>query len=328
MTVVRKPSYALASFIDRATWIPLVQDIFTRMWLVLAAGVVAIAAILSRWRDARPSDRLLVLWVLVGLLELTIHDSGAERRYVMFIPAFVALTATLIGDTGSRIAAGIANASMGVRFLLTAIAAVLLYVAVGSALRPAFLDHILAGDFRGAVRLSAALAGLGSGILFLGWRHLVAWAAVRRVPAMALLAVVVLSLAWDSWSYARWADTRTDLNYRASQELGRVLPPGTLVHGKLANGLSLENQMRPVFVGRGFGNYADRFDRDDVRYILTYVLPREGYESQPGLIQEILDRYPDHRAISTFDVDETPGLDRAALIEKRPSVRPEAVSGS
>ena len=49
------------------------------------------------------------------------------------------------------------------------------------------------------------------------------------------------------------------------------LPPGTLVHGKLANGLALESRIRPVFVGRDFGNYEDRFRRDDVRYLLTYV---------------------------------------------------------
>ena len=62
-----------------------------------------------------------------------------------------------------------------------------------------------------------------------------------------------------------------------------MLPPGTLVHGKLANGLALENRIRPIFVGRGFGNYDDRKTRDDVRYILTYVAPSLGYESQAGI---------------------------------------------
>ena len=49
-------------------------------------------------------------------------------------------------------------------------------------------------------------------------------------------------------------------------------------------GSSLENRIRPIFVGRGFGNYDDRNDRDDVRYILTYVAPRLGYEGRghPG----------------------------------------------
>ncbi len=86
-------------------------------------------------------------------------------------------------------------------------------------------------------------------------------------------------------------------NYQASVALGRLLPPGTLVQGKLANGLALENRIRPVFIGRGFGNYDDRFERDDVRYILTYDLPcdRIRKPAESGLIQDILDRYPNHR---------------------------------
>ncbi len=90
------------------------------------------------------------------------------------------------------------------------------------------------------------------------------------------------------------------------------------MQGKLANGLSLENRIRPVFVGNGFGNYEDRLERDDVRYILTYDLPTVGYESQDGsgLIQGILDRYPNRHVVATFDVDETPAPDRAALIRQ------------
>ena len=77
----------------------------------------------------------------------------------------------------------------------------------------------------------------------------------------------------------RRAATRTT---RPRSSSAGALPPGTLVHGKLANGLSLENRIRPMFIGRGFGNYADRKTRDDVRYILTYVAPSLGYESQAG----------------------------------------------
>ncbi len=94
-----------------------------------------------------------------------------------------------------------------------------------------------------------------------------------------------------------------------------MLPPGTLVHGKLANGLSLENGIRPIFVGRGFGNYADRKQRDDVRYILTYVVPYVGYEGT--VIRDVLEAYPDRTIIRTFDVAESgAGYDRAVLIDK------------
>ena len=82
---------------------------------------------------------------------------------------------------------------------------------------------------------------------------------------------------------------------------------------------SLENRIRPIFVGRGFANYEDRKTRDDLRYILTYVAPSLGYESQAHnpVIQDVLDAYPDQRIIMTFDVAETAtGHDRAALIDK------------
>jgi hypothetical protein len=102
------------------------------------------------------------------------------------------------------------------------------------------------------------------------------------------------------------------------------------VQGKLANGMALENRIRPIFVGRGFGNYDDRFERNDAHYILTYGLPSVGYESQreSGLIQEILDRYPNRRIIEKFEIDETPGPDQAWLIEKAPPPISAAASGS
>ena len=77
-------------------------------------------------------------------------------------------------------------------------------------------------------------------------------------------------------------------------------------------------------VGNGFGNYEDRLRRDDARYILTYDLPSIGYESsrESGLIQGILDHYPRRRVVATFVVDETPGPDRAVLIDKEPDALP------
>jgi hypothetical protein len=96
------------------------------------------------------------------------------------------------------------------------------------------------------------------------------------------------------------------------------------VHGKLANGMALGNRIRPLFVGNNFGNYADRLQRDDARYILTYDLPRIGYESSDGsgLIQGILDHYPARQVVTTFEVDETRMEDRAVLIDKFPNLSP------
>ena len=98
MTITRKPSYTLADIVTRASWLPVVHGIFSRTLLIVAGGSIAIMSIVLRWPQAMPAERLLVLWVLVGFLELIAHDSGNERRYVMFIPAFVALAALLAGS--------------------------------------------------------------------------------------------------------------------------------------------------------------------------------------------------------------------------------------
>ena len=50
-----------------------------------------------RWRRATLAERLLFLWVAVGVVELLVHDVGNERRFVFLIPALVALTAMILG---------------------------------------------------------------------------------------------------------------------------------------------------------------------------------------------------------------------------------------
>jgi hypothetical protein len=123
-------------------------------------------------------------------------------------------------------------------------------------------------------------------------------------------------LGWDIYQFADYVRTRTYKNYEAMLALGRAVPPETLIQGKLANGLALESRIRPIFIGHAFGNYADRFTRDDVRYILTYSVPKPGYEGSQ--ILDVLAASPARRIIMTFDVAESPGgHDKAALIEKR-----------
>jgi hypothetical protein len=167
----------------------------------------------------------------------------------------------------------------------------------------------------------------------LGTIAIVAWPRVRRVlttGAWTMRVAVLLALALmarDLVEFAQWSAGRTYKNYEASRALARRLPPGTLVQGKLANGLSLENGIRPVFIGHGFGNYADRKQRDDVRYILTYTEPSVGFEGSQ--ILDVLDAYPAWRVLMTFDVAETPsGHDRAALVDKFGPTPAPAVHGT
>ncbi len=318
MSVTRKPEYDLRHIIGRATWLPVVQAIFMRMWLVVAAAAVAIASIVGRWRTARAGERLLVLWVLIGLLELVVHDSGNDRRYVMFIPALIALAAILVGGGAPLVPARL-MAIGDRRFLAVPLLLFLGYLVFGTAIRPAFLGDIASNHFHRVVMLAAALAIAATTAVIWQWTPVIRGLS-RPAPSGLVLAAVVVAVGWNLVEFGAWARVRRETNYDASVALGRLLPDNTLVQGKLANGLALDNHIRPIFIGNHFGNYDDRLRRDDVRYILTYDLPSIGYESQAdsGLIQELLDHYPLHHTVATFEVDETPAPDRAALIDKRP----------
>jgi 4-amino-4-deoxy-L-arabinose transferase-like glycosyltransferase len=314
MSVLRKPSYTLRALVDRVTWFPVLHDVFTRTAFVTLVGLTVSFGMLARWRSLPSAERLLLLWVGLGALELILHDVGNERRFIFFIPALTALAALVIG--GGRTLAPPEAAALPRRQALVAAPFILFsaYVVFATFVRLGFLY-----ETRPVVRLSAALAAVAAVALFVFWPAVVRTLSTARFSARAGLAAALLVAGGNLAQYVQWASGRTYANYAASVEVGRILPEGTLVHGKLANGLSLENRIRPIFVGRGFGNYEDRKRRDDVRYILTYIAPSLGYESQARdpVIAEALEAYPDWRIIMTFDVRETTtGLDRAALIDK------------
>jgi 4-amino-4-deoxy-L-arabinose transferase-like glycosyltransferase len=320
MSVTRKPEYSIRALADRASWLPFVQGLFGHAWVIVVAGLAGLLTVLARWPRAHPGERLLVLWVVLGFAELIVHDSGNERRYVMFIPALAALTAILLASGRPLVPTGPPVFSRAALAAALPIALGLAYIGIGTIMRPLVLESILAGHLQSPVRLAAVLAVLVCVLAVWQYRRLLTRLSGTLVPGWLAAAAIVLAVTLDATAYTHWLANRTQLNYRASVELGRHLPPGTLVQGKLANGLSLENGVRPLFVGNGFGNYRDRLEREDVRYILTYDLPRIGYESSDGsgLIQGILDHYPGWRVVASFDVEETPVHDRAVLVDKFP----------
>jgi hypothetical protein len=295
---------------DRVTWFPVLHDTFTRMWAVLCLGVAGAWGVALRWQRASDAERLLLAWVAIGTLEMLLHDVGNERRFVFLIPGAVALASLVLAD--GRVlpesAGSIPRASLLIAAPLVVYSA---YVICGPIARLPFLYEV-----KRPVRTAAAAA------LLLSAMGIVLWPRLRPrltrytvAPAVAFGFAAVL-MSGDLVQFVQWAAGRTYRNYEASMALGRILPPGTLVQGKLANGLALENRIRPVFIGHEFGNYADRFQREDVRYILTYTAPEIGYEGSQ--IVDVLAAYPGSRVIMTFDVAETPGgHDTAALIEKR-----------
>jgi hypothetical protein len=286
------------------------HDVFTRTWLVLVVATIAALTALARWTRLHPGERLLLWWLGIGTLELLVHDVGNERGFIFFIPAVAALAAIALG--GRRAIAGpeLARLSRARAALALPAVAFACYVMAGAIVRVLYLYEI-----RPNVRLAALLAVVATALVYGFWPRVSSWLAAERWTPRAAVGLVALVCTGDLVQYAQWASGRTYKNIAASVELGSQLPPDTLVHGKLANGLALENRIRPVFVGRHFGNYDDRKARDDVRYILTYIAPCVGYEGP--VINDVLAAYPERRVLLTFDVAETPwGRDRAALIDK------------
>jgi 4-amino-4-deoxy-L-arabinose transferase-like glycosyltransferase len=310
MSVTRKPSYDLQSLVFRVTAFPVLHDLFTRMWFTLTIGTAATLGLVARWRTAAAGERLLGLWVALGTLELMLHDVGNERRFVVFIPALVALASITLGRDRSVLPQEINRVAKRNAWLAAPLIGYAFYVVTAAVIRLGFLYQV-----RPNVRAAAVVASVLTILVLATWPRVPRWLSANQWTPRAGVVLALVVAAGQVLQYGQWAAGRTSRNYAASRQLATVLPAGTLVHGKLANGLSLENRIRPIFVGHGFGNFDDRKTRDDVRYILTYVAPRVGYEGSQ--ILEVLDAYPDRSIIMTFDVAETAtGNDRAALIDK------------
>jgi 4-amino-4-deoxy-L-arabinose transferase-like glycosyltransferase len=311
MSVTRKPSYTWEAFVDRASWLPVVHDFFTRQWMLLLLALGALFSTLARWRRTTAVERMAVAWILLGCAELIVHDVGNERRFVFLIPPLIVLAAVVLGRDRRLLAPE--TASIGFRHLAVASPLILyaMYVLAGSIARVGFEPRISPG-----VRLGAAAAVLMAIVLFAGWPRTARWMSGARWTPRASILLLVVMMAGDVAGFVHWAAARTAYNYQAMRMVAEWLPPDTLVHGKLANGLALESRIRPVFVGRGFGNYEDRLERDDIRYVLTYTRPYVGYEGR--VIEDVL-RATHWRVVRTFRVAETTtGDDEAALIEKLP----------
>ncbi len=101
MSVTRKPVYTLRALVGPRVVAAGRARLFTRMWLATRGGRTRPrrdrGALADRASGASGCSCSGCSW---GSLELIVHDSGNERRYVMFIPAFVALAALVIGRTG------------------------------------------------------------------------------------------------------------------------------------------------------------------------------------------------------------------------------------
>jgi 4-amino-4-deoxy-L-arabinose transferase-like glycosyltransferase len=310
VSVTRKPSYDMASLLQRVTWFPVLHDTFSRSWPELLLALLGAWQIASRWRGARDAERLLLLWVAMGSLEMLVHDVGNERRFVFLLPALAAFTGIALAARAFEFH----RPSTLVGWLAQPLVFYSCYVVTAPLVRLLFLGAVHDHRLRETVRISAVGALLaGSLTMFVLRKQGAASLFMRRWGAAALF---VLLLGWDLFQFAGWAHGRTYKNYAAMLALRTSVPPETPIQGKLANGLALENRIRPIFIGHGFGNYVDRTQRADVRYILTYTSPWLGYEGSQ--IVDVLDASPGWRIIMKFDVAESSsGHDTAVLIDKR-----------
>ena len=220
MSVTRKPSYDLQSFVNRVTWFPILHDIFTRMWAVLVVGTIAAIGLAARWPRLAPGERLLLLWVGLGSVELILHDVGNERRFVFLIPPLVALAALALGRGSMLVEQDAASATRTRALLVLPLVLFASYVVAGALVRLAFLYEV-----RPNVRAAASAAVLFTALLYLTWPRLPAVLARGRWSPAAGLAVALLIAAGHTGEYIQWALGRTDKNYQASLELGRRLPP-------------------------------------------------------------------------------------------------------
>lgn len=303
----RRSQTGLTALADRASWFPVVHQFFSRQWLLTVIALFGLASTLVTIRRASPGERLLALWFVLGALELVLHDLGNERRYVFLIPAMAGLAALAL-DRDRLLPSTVGDWPRSRVALAMPIVLAGAYVAAGSASR-----QFLMPDVSASVRSAAAMAVTAGLLVVWMWPR---WRAALRSLTWSIRsrAVVVAAIvAMDATLVGHWAWNRTYKNIEASRAVGRMLPPGTLVQGKLANGLALDNAIRPLFIGPGFGNYADRFERPDVEWALTYSRPKVGYEG--AVIKELLDASRGWKVVARFPVAETrSGADEAVLI--------------
>jgi 4-amino-4-deoxy-L-arabinose transferase-like glycosyltransferase len=312
----RRTVTGLSVVIDRASWFPIIHDFFTRMLVLAWVTLAGVIAGLFDWKRREAGERLLWLWLVLGAVELIFHDTGNERRFVFLIPAMVGTAALVIGRDFRLLPESLRALSIKRAWWAMPFLAYAFYIGWGALARLPFLYQPRPG-----VRLAAALAIISVVAVTVGWKRGLARFVTRAWTPSAAVALVAIIVTGDLAQYVQWCTVRTYKNVEASRAVGRLLPWGTPVLGKLANGLALDNGIRPLYIGQGFGNYSDTALRATVPWVLTYTSPWLGYEG--AAIREVLQESPGWLVVERFPVSETAGgHDMCALVLKptRPAV--------
>ena len=271
MSVTRKPSYDLRSLLNRVTWFPILHDIFTRMWFIVVVGLAAFVARVLAWSGGRRPSGCSCSGSASARSSCSCTTSATSAASSSSFPrssrsprSCSPAIAPPAGRRSRRCAAGSASsrpAGALRRLRRRRVARPAGLPLRGAARRPAG---------RGAGRSSATVAGLD--------RHLAAAAGDAgppavdaRAPRWSLVVVVAAGSSRSSFSGPPAAPTRT---IEASVELGRccrrarwcTASSPTAWRSRTASGRSSS--------AAGSATTTDRKQRDDVRYILTYVAPQ------------------------------------------------------
>jgi 4-amino-4-deoxy-L-arabinose transferase-like glycosyltransferase len=217
MSVTRKPTYDLQSVINRVTWFPILHDLFTRLWFTLLLAAAGLVGTVTRWRAASPGERLLVLWVILGTVELLVHDVGNERRFVFFIPAFVGIAALVLARDRGLLPVSAVSWRRRAALVAAPLLGYLLYVIFGSFVRLAYLYEV-----RPNVRLAAFLALAALVALYATWPVIPRALAVQRWSTRIAVLLTSLIVAGQLAQYVQWAGGRTYENYEASRMLAEA----------------------------------------------------------------------------------------------------------
>ena len=275
-------------------------------WWAPAAGVLAGAAIV--WKS------LALLWVPAPLLALLLLDRRLPRRQVTlgygcglglalmlyalgwYLPHRDALAAYNTFYAAGRIP----EAGAVLRILsnnlfgreIAAIAPVLVLAALPGgliALADAFHRRLAP-----APALCLTWTVCSCGLLLLPYspsRYWVAlvpalcglagygWSATRSKPLLhrTVLALLLATLVWDGWWYARWALRRESTLTGAARRLEQIVPHGDLVLGVAACGVSLDNTLPCAPPMAGLANDDQPVERLGARYALVELGGTDDY---------------------------------------------------
>jgi 4-amino-4-deoxy-L-arabinose transferase-like glycosyltransferase len=223
----------------------------------------------------RAGTAYLTIWLVFGWLAISASAYSPARYYVSTYPPLAAVAAIayhrlpdvmrLLGDASTR-----------ARTARAALAAFLVFHAVQSIVhRGGVVDAVST-----ALLLYALPAAVG---LIIAWWH-------PPAGTVAAVCAVLLPLLWmgvNGWWLTDWLRTMRHSQYAVSTELGRSLPPDSVLIGDVAPGVCLDNGFVAVNVIPGLCNGEQPVERFAGKPRFVVVLDGRWKE------RYWLDRYPE-----------------------------------